>query len=121
MHMSSQQNDKSGNKSTTPNTLTDQDITTARVNGRRSFLGVLGITVLGATTIALGYSLPGSAPDSAGKNKKTKQSDFPKGTSDTNTTENSNSKAVDSDERNSKAVDTDQSRLRDVRKSSNTD
>src|SRR5882672_6082729 len=98
--MSDQQNDNSENKSTTSGTLTDQDIKTTRLNGRRLFLGALGITVLGATAIALGHK-PSSAMASDTDAKDSKHHDFPKGNSNTYATENKDTNAVDSDARNS--------------------
>jgi hypothetical protein len=111
--MSDQQNDGSDNKSNIPGTLNDQDVTTTRLNGRRLFLGTLGITVLVATAIVIGH-------DPVSVRAETHH-DFPKGSSDSDTTQNKDLKAVDSDDRNSKAVDSDQNRLRDVKRSSDSD
>lgn len=88
--------------------LHEDDVQTTFVRGRRSFLkvaglGVAGIAVVGAAAAAAAYH------------------DFPKGASDSNVTENKDLKAVDSDANNSKAVDSNQNRLRDVKRSTNSD
>ena len=115
--MNDQQNDSSDKKST-PATLTDQDIKTTRVNSTRLFLGTLGITALAATAIVLGQiSAPASAADPQSKKRP---SDFPKGNSNSDATENKDSKAVDSDKHNSKEVDSNQNRLRDVKRSTDS-
>jgi|ERR1051325_95610 hypothetical protein len=119
--MSDQQNDSSDNTSTTSRTLNDQDIKTTRLKGRRLFLASLGITVLGATAIAIGRTSSSSrTSDDDSEDSKTHH-DFPKGNSDGDTTQNKDLKAVDSDDRNSKAVDTDQNRLRDAKRSTDSD
>jgi hypothetical protein len=111
--MNDQQNDGSDAKSTTPRTLRDEDITTTRLKARRLFLRTLGITALVATGIAIGHN-----PSSV---RAETHHDFPKGSSDSDTTQNKDLKAVDSDERNSKSVDSDQNRLRDAKRSSDSD
>jgi hypothetical protein len=93
-----------------PNDTLGLDIKTTRLAaGRRSFLATLGVGFFGATAIAVGQTSPAFARD------------FPKGSSDSDTTKNRDLKAVDSDSRNSKAVDSDQSRLRDAKRSSDKD
>jgi hypothetical protein len=111
--MSDQQNEGSDAKTTTPLTLTDEDIRTTRLKGRRLFLRTLGISVLVATGIAIGHSSSSVRAET--------HHDFPKGSSDSDTTQNADLKAVDSDDRNSKAVNSDQNRLRDVKRSSDSD
>lgn len=88
--------------------LDDKDIVTVRHNSRRTFLRALGLTLTGATGIVAGA-------------RSSRASDFPKGTSDSDVTENADLKAVDSDENNSKAVDSNQNRLRDVKRSADAD
>ena len=88
--------------------LDDKDIVTVRHNSRRSFLRGLGLTLTGATAVVSGA-------------RTSRASDFPKGTSDSDVTENADLKAVDSDENNSKAVDGNQNRLRDVKRSADAD
>ena len=100
--------------------LEDEDIVSTRSNGRRLFLASLGITVVGATAIAIGLN-QSSAKGSDNDGKDGKQHDFPKGKSDSDTTRNADLKTVDSDDRNSKARDNDQSRLRDAKRSSDSD
>jgi hypothetical protein len=87
-------------------TISDADIVSVRT-ARRTFLRMAGASLLGATAAAAGAA--------------SLAHDFPKGNSDTNETVNADLKAVDSDQRNSKAVDNDRSRLRDVRRSSDSD
>jgi|SRR5882672_1007793 len=101
-------------------TLDDQDVISTRSNGRRLFLASLGITVVGATAIAIGLN-HSSARASDNDGKDSKHHDFPKGKSDSDTTRNADLKTADSDERNSKARDNDQSRLRDAKRSSDSD
>ena len=86
-------------------TLSDDDIVSTR-NRRRSFLYAVGASALGITAVAAGAAMLAS--------------DFPKGESNIDVTENADLKYVDSDERNSKAVDTNQNRLRDVKRSTDT-
>lgn len=90
-------------------TLSSEDIKTNRLTGRRSFLSTLRIALFGAAAIVVGQAPPASARD------------FPKGSSDSDSTTNKDLKSVDSDNRNSKAVDSDQNRLRDVKRSSDSD
>lgn len=89
------------------NSLTDQDIVTAR-KGRRTFVGIAAATMLGASAVAAGAVVAG-------------YHDFPKGSSDSDVTENADLKSADSDQRNSKAVDSNQNRLRDVKRSTDSD
>ena|SRR2546423_557058 len=108
-----QQNADSDVSTTTARTLSDEDITTTRLKGRRLFMRALGITALVATGIAIGHN---PSPVTAATHH-----DFPKGSSDSDTTQNKDLKAVDSDDRNSKSVDSDQNRLRDAKRSSDSD
>ena len=87
-------------------TISDADIVSVRT-ARRTFLRMAGASLLGATATAAGAA--------------SLAHDFPKGNSDSDETVNADLKAVDSDQRNSKAVDNDRSRLRDVRRSSDSD
>ncbi len=120
--MNDNQNDNSEGKSATPNTLTDSDIKTTKISGRRLFLGALGVTALGATAIVLGHSSTAAKAADSDSNDSKKHHDFPKASSkDSDTTRNKDLKAVDSDTRNSKAVDSDQNRLRDSKGSADSD
>lgn len=87
-------------------TLSDADILSER-RARRTFTGMVGATLLGASAVAGGAVVVA-------------QSDFPKGSSDTNVTENADLKYVDSDQHNTKAVDSNQNRLRDVKRSTDS-
>lgn len=107
-------------KSATPNTLTDSDIKTTRLKGRRFFLGVLGGTALGATAIVLGHNSSTAATADSNANDSKKHHDFPKGESNSDRTENEDLKAVDSDKHNSKTVNSNRNRLRDVKRSSDS-
>jgi hypothetical protein len=111
--MNDQPNDGFDDKSPPPRTLNDKDITTTKLKGRRLFMGTLGITALVATTIAIGHN-----PSSV---RAETHHDFPKGSSDSDATQNKDLKAVDSDDRNSKSVDSDQNRLRDAKRSADSD
>lgn len=88
--------------------LTDDEIIVENRTGRRGFLSSLGIGLAGAGVALFAAS-------------KAHAKDFPKGTADGDTTQNADLKTADTDQHNSKAVDTDQSRLRDARKSSDSD
>ena len=87
-------------------TLADTDIVSVRT-GRRTFLRAVGVGLMGATAAAAGAAVLAS--------------DFPKGSSDSDVTQNADLKYVDSDQHNSKAVDSDQNRLRDVKRSADSD
>lgn len=89
-------------------TLSEDDITVTN-HGRRSFLRIAGLGVVGVAAVA------GAAAAASGHH------DFPKGSSDSDTTQNKDLKATDSDANNSKAVDGDQNRLRDVKRSTDSD
>lgn len=91
------------------NSLGEDDIVVTPNHGRRSFLKIAGLGVVGVATIA------GAAAAAASYH------DFPKGSSDSDVTQNKDLKAVDSDANNSKAVDGDQNRLRDVKRSTDSD
>jgi hypothetical protein len=57
----------------------------------------------------------------AGSRRPARASDFPKGSIDGDSTTNKDLKYVDSDQNDSKTVDSDQNRLRDVRRSGDSD
>jgi hypothetical protein len=90
------------------NSLKDSEIVSVRGSNRRSFLRTLGLALTGATATVVGAS-------------RVTARDFPKGTSDGDVTTNADLKYADSDQHNSKAVNSDRNRLRDVRRSSNSD
>ena len=96
-------------KKSDASTLTDGEITSGRLPARRSFLRAAGAAMLGMTAVIVGSGRPARA------------SDFPKGSSDGDSTTNKDLKYVDSDQNDSKAVDSDQNRLRDVRRSGDSD
>lgn len=89
--------------------LSEDEISVSPNHGRRSFLKIAGLGVVGVAAVA------GAATAAAGHH------DFPKGSSDSDTTQNKDLKAVDSDANDSKAVDSDQNRLRNVKRSSDSD
>jgi len=88
-------------------TLAESDIVVQRIRERRSFLAMLGVAAAGATALVL--------------TAKAKSSNFPKGNSDSDETENADLKTADTDSHNSKAVDSNQNRLRDVKRSTDSD
>lgn len=89
------------------NSLADEDIVTAR-RVRRTFAAAVGASLLGASALAAAAVVAAN-------------SDFPKGSSDSDVTENADLKAVDSDSHNSKAVDSNSNKLRDVKRSTDSD
>ncbi len=114
-------------------TLTDSDIVTQRVVGRRSFIAQAGALLLGtAAAVISGRGVAGAEDSDTTQNADLKAVDSDtrnvradsdrsrlrdaKGrrTTDSDRTENADSKAVDSDKRNVKA-DSDRSRLRDAK------
>ena len=90
------------------NSLDESDVQVTPNRGRRAFLKVAGLGVTGIAVIA-GAALASKARD------------FPKGSSDSDRTENKDLKATDSDSHNSMAVDSNQNRLRDVKRSADSD
>lgn len=88
--------------------LEEDQIQTVPNQGRRAFLKIAGLGVAGVAVVA------GAAAASS-------YHDFPKGNSNANETENKDLKATDSDANNSKTVDSNQNRLRDVKRSTNSD
>jgi hypothetical protein len=104
-----------------PRTLDPADIKTTRLNARRSFLRTLGVGLLGAAALATGQGVtPAKAADDDDDDAKTHH-DFPKGSSDGDVTTNADLKYSDSDENDSKSSDSDQNRLRDVKRSEDSD
>jgi len=109
--------------------LSDSDIKTTRQRERRSFLKTVGIGVAGAAALVLTMGSRGEARDddpSDGRDSDTAdnggpQHDFPKGSSDGDETVNKDLKARDSDSHNAKETDSDENRLRDVKRSGDSD
>tara|TARA_R110000868_G_scaffold56546_3_gene174943 strand:- start:12790 stop:13188 length:399 start_codon:yes stop_codon:yes gene_type:complete len=132
--MTDKNDDDTGEIPQTPTTLSDGDIKTERLSGRRSFLrtlgvGLLGITAIGATQkISHAHAQDSDENDAGGDSdgqdgggEPPTHHDFPKKENDGDETSNADLKNTDSDSNDSKYTDSDESRLRDAKGSSDSD
>ncbi|MDO8423623.1 MAG: hypothetical protein Q7S99_15835 [Parvibaculum sp.] len=132
--MTNKNDDKKDEVSQTPATLSDDDIKTERLTGRRSFLRKLGVGLLGITAIGASQTISraraadsdendsgGDSDDQDGGGEPPTHHDFPKKENDGDETSNADLKNTDSDSNDSKYTDSDESRLRDAKGSSDSD
>ena len=107
--------------------LSDDDIKVTRQRERRSFLKAVGLGVVGVAALVAAPRVtardddPSDGRDSDTADNGGHQSNFPKGSSDGDETVNKDLKASDSDDNNSKETDSDENRLRDVKRSTDSD
>lgn len=132
--MTDKDDDKAGEASQTPTTLSDDDIKTERLTGRRSFLRKLGVGLLGITAMSAAQTISraraadsdendasGDSDGQDGGGEPPTHHDFPKKENDSDETSNADLKNTDSDSNDSKNTDSDQNRLRDAKGSSDSD